>query len=976
MRFSRITMIAACILGPLLPSLYAVPPTVSVTPPVSSTVPSGFPVVTSGSAGDFDGTVEKVEVFANGGLIGEATLQPNGLFFLEWNPVVVGVYSITAEATDNDGDSTMSAPVSLTVVAGTAPDVSLDPLPATVPVGEAVPITGTSGDFDGTVEAVNIFVNELPIGGAVVEANGDFRFDGWIPTVPGVFKIVAQAVDNLNFFGLSATETVTAVESPSGVGIAFDGITPLSVAFGDKVPIEGRAVAPDTSISGVEILIAGTEIGSASVDSEGRFSFSWTAGAFGTFGVVARATFSDGQVAETGSLQIEVSNGSAPSASITPPPPGSIAVGTVSSLLGSAGDSDGVVDSVEVFVNGGSVGDATLLPSGLFSFGWVPTSPGPAVLRVRVQDVEGLQALSDPVAVTIVEGVPPVIALSPPPVDSFAVGSTITFRGSAGDIDGSVSAVELFANNTLLGTANLSQTGVFSFDWTVTAAGTFTVRARAVDDRGLTTLSNEYVLTVGSNSPPSVELQPPPTPVTSGSNLRLTATAEDFDGNIIEVAFLSNGNLIGTVEPPARGNPFTVEWIPQSSGTYSLVAVATDNRGATMSSAVRTVEVKPAVGARPVITPTSQPSSGFGRYFLGSTIFLTATAGDSDGTVEEVIFQIDGETVATFSAEPFAVPFTFDTPGEFVFTALVRDDSGNVSATSVVLESLDANRAIPRVSITSPTDGASVAVGGSVPVRVEGDGVGNQLNGIDLFSGADLVAASSSDSLETDVSSEVAAAVTLRAFAYFEQTVSVVSIVDGVEVEIDFSFVASGVSDPLTIRFVDPVSAPGFGKLVPVEGWEFSSKSLGLLVFPGGDFGGDWAYAVDIDSWVAVLADGRLWSLDYGFLVPDGLRANTFDSALFGSLSFTPRESGDSTIWLSSLVFGSLGKPLGTSFFYSPVMVDWLGATPGGGLFSSKFQWIRSVQRFVIDSSAFGRLFLQPLQPGQVFSVREGRILP
>ncbi|MFP4351627.1 MAG: Ig-like domain-containing protein [Puniceicoccaceae bacterium] len=976
MRFSRIALFAASLLGPLLAALEAVPPVVTLSPPVSSEVPSGFAIVTTGRAGDSDGQVETVEIFANGGLVDEATLEPNGFFFLEWNPVVPGVYSITAEATDKDGDSTVSAPVSFTVVEGTPPVASLSRLPSTVPVGEVVPITGTSGVFDGTIEGVNIYVNELRVGAATVGDNGGFAFDGWIPTVPGVFEIVAEAVDESNLAGFSAPQTVTAVEDPGGVGIAFDGIIPQSVAPGDEVPIEGRVVGPDTSVSGVRIFVSGKEAGSASVGPDGRFSFSWTAGTFGTFGVVARATFADGQIAETDSLPIEVSNGASPVASITPPPAGSVAVGTVSSLIGSVGDSDGLVESAELFVNGGLVEEGELEPSGLFSLGWVPTSPGTAVLRVKVEDEEGFQALSDPVTVTVVEGVPPVVALSPPPVDSFVVGSTITFRGSAGDFDGSVSAVELFADDTLLGTADLSETGVFSFDWTASAPGSFAIRARAVDDRGLTSVSNEYDLTVGSNAPPTVELQPPPSPVTTGSNLRLTATADDYDGNITEVSFLANGNLIGTVEPPARGNPFTVGWVPRSRGTYSLVAVATDNRGASVSSAVRTVEVEQAVGTRPVITPTSLPASAFGRYFLGSTVLLTASASDLDGTVEEVVFQIDGETVATFAGKPFAVPFTFDTTGEFVFTALARDDSGNVSATSVILESLDANRTIPKVSITSPSDGTAVAVGRSIPVRVEADGAGNQLSGIDLVADADLIASSSSDSLESPVSSDVAATIDLRAFAFYERDVSVVRIVDGEEVETELSFVASGISDPRAVRFVDPVSVSGFGELMPVGGWEFFSGSLGRLVFPGGDPLGQWAYAFDIDSWVGALPDGRLWSLDYGFLAPGGSRSNTFESALFGSLSWAPRSTGDSTIWLSSVVYGSLGKPLGTSFFYSPVLRDWLGSSAGGGVFSARFEWVRPVQRFVIESSVLGRLFLQPLQPGTVFSVREGRFLP
>jgi hypothetical protein len=61
---------------------------------------------------DTDGSVSRVDFYANGSLIGTDTAAP---FSFTWSNVSAGSYSITAIATDNDGASTTSGPVSITV---------------------------------------------------------------------------------------------------------------------------------------------------------------------------------------------------------------------------------------------------------------------------------------------------------------------------------------------------------------------------------------------------------------------------------------------------------------------------------------------------------------------------------------------------------------------------------------------------------------------------------------------------------------------------------------------------------------------------------------------------------------------------------------------------------------------------------------------------------------------------------------------
>jgi len=64
------------------------------------------------NATDKDGNISKVEYFNGTVKIGESLVAPFGF---EWKSVAAGEYSITASATDNEGLSTTSSPVSVTV---------------------------------------------------------------------------------------------------------------------------------------------------------------------------------------------------------------------------------------------------------------------------------------------------------------------------------------------------------------------------------------------------------------------------------------------------------------------------------------------------------------------------------------------------------------------------------------------------------------------------------------------------------------------------------------------------------------------------------------------------------------------------------------------------------------------------------------------------------------------------------------------
>ncbi len=93
-----------------------VPPAVALTQPAGgATVTQGGTIQLAASAADSDGNVVRVEFYADSTLIGQATQSP---YTFAWTNASVGSHTLMARAVDDDGASTDSATVAITVVAG------------------------------------------------------------------------------------------------------------------------------------------------------------------------------------------------------------------------------------------------------------------------------------------------------------------------------------------------------------------------------------------------------------------------------------------------------------------------------------------------------------------------------------------------------------------------------------------------------------------------------------------------------------------------------------------------------------------------------------------------------------------------------------------------------------------------------------------------------------------------------------------
>lgn len=378
--------------------------------------------------------------------------------------------------------------------------------------------------------------------------------------------------------------------------------------------------------------------------------------------------------------QMDGSVNFAPQTALTSPADGTrIDLGTPISLSATATDSDGSIDHVD-FDLIDSQGNTVVIgsvSSGPYQLAWTPSSAGTYALRSMAVDDLGGEGVSTIANVTVTPpDIPPTVAITSPANGTTLVlgGPAAPFSATAADADGTVASVTFFVNGVQVGVVT---TPPYTVSWTPAQAGTYTLTARATDNQAVTTDSSPVTVNVTADIPPTVSLTSPAdgSSSTLGTAVSVSANAGDSDGSVAKVEFFANGTSVGAV----TSAPYIASWTPPATGTYSIIARATDNLGATTDSPSVSISVTPGAGAPATVTL----QQGLNGYAGAADVMLSSYApGTNFGGAPSLsyfrtrytnlfrfsIFASDGGPVPDNSVVSSAILQIYKTTYNYVFT--------------------------------------------------------------------------------------------------------------------------------------------------------------------------------------------------------------------------------------------------------------------------------------------------------------------
>ena len=261
------------------------PPTVVLNSPSNdSTYTEPATISIGASASDSDGSVSRVEFYANGGKIGEDTTTP---YNFVWGGVGIGTYNLTAVAMDNFGIFSTSAVVRVFVTPSTAPTLATrTPAPGTVNSLTQIAV-GFSEPVDG-VNASDLLINGVPATG-VSGSNALYTFsfpqpmDGPVRVEFAANPGIVDRESPPKAFDVTAAEATwqytladnvapTVVLTEPAAGATVQELDQIEVTFSEAV----------ANIQATDLLINGVPAIDLSGSGAGPYRFSFSQPAAGT----------------------------------------------------------------------------------------------------------------------------------------------------------------------------------------------------------------------------------------------------------------------------------------------------------------------------------------------------------------------------------------------------------------------------------------------------------------------------------------------------------------------------------------------------------------------------------------------------------------------------------------------------------------------------------------------------------------------
>jgi uncharacterized protein YjbI with pentapeptide repeats len=195
-------------------------------------------------------------------------------------------------------------------------------------------------------------------------------------------------------------------------------------------------------------------------------------------------------------------------------------------------------------------------------------------------------------------------------------------------------------------------------------------------------------------------------------------------------ADLRNANLLGA-ELRVGTNLSGITW---GNTTCSDGSNSDDNDGDNF-----TCESNFLVNQPPTVSLTSPADNT--TVTKGSTVTISATAADSDGSVGYVEFYAGSGRINTDGAAPYSFDWTPPVTGTFVITAKAYDFDGGVTTSQPVTVNVvpPANNVSPTVTITAPANNATINRSSGTTIRATASDSDGTIIKVEFYAGSTLL---------------------------------------------------------------------------------------------------------------------------------------------------------------------------------------------------------------------------------------------
>ena len=185
-----------------------------------------------------------------------------------------------------------------------------------------------------------------------------------------------------------------------------------------------------------------------------------------------------------------------------------------------------------------------------------------------------------------------------------------------------------------------------------------------------------------TNQAPTVSLTNPTNNAqfTAPASVNITASASDADGSVAKVEFFKGSTKLGE----STIAPYQFNWTNVSAGTYALTAKATDNQGASTTSATINIQVNNSTPTNQAPTVSLTNPTNNAQFTAPASVNITASASDADGSVAKVEFFNGSNKLGESSSSPYQFNWTNVSAGTYALTAKATDNQGATKTSATI----------------------------------------------------------------------------------------------------------------------------------------------------------------------------------------------------------------------------------------------------------------------------------------------------